>query len=96
MTYNEILSAAQSLSETERQSLLQALSVGNQCEATVPESSRLSALLENRAAVLIVEATATTVSARTTERNASIARIAAGLSPNIPARGSRSSTRKGL
>ncbi len=45
MTYNEILSAAQSLSETERQSLLQALSVGNQCEATVPESSRLSALL---------------------------------------------------
>ena len=66
MTYNEILSAAQSLSETERQSLLQALSVGNQCEA------------------------------RTTERNASSARIAAGLSPNIPARGSRSSTRKGL
>ena len=46
MTYNEILSAAQSLSETERQSLVQALSVGNQCEATVPESSRLSALLE--------------------------------------------------
>ena len=45
MTYNEILSAAQSLSETERQSLLQALSVGNQCEATVPESSRLSASL---------------------------------------------------
>ena len=48
MTYNEILSAAQSLSETERQSLLQALSVGNQCEATVPESSRLSALLEKQ------------------------------------------------
>ena len=45
MTYNEILSAAQSLSEAERQSLLQALSVGNQCEATVPESSRLSASL---------------------------------------------------
>ena len=48
MTYNEILSAAQSLSETERQSLLQALSVGNQCEATVPESSRLYALLEKQ------------------------------------------------
>lgn len=48
MTYNEILSAAHSLSETERQSLLQALSVGNQCEATVPESSRLSALLEKQ------------------------------------------------
>ena len=45
MTYNEILSAAQSLSETERQSLVQALSAGNQCEATVPESSRLSCLI---------------------------------------------------
>ena len=108
MTYNEILSAAQSLSETERQSLLQALSVGNQCEATVPESSRLSALLEKQGCCphcgsnryyrfgLIVEATATTVSVRTTVHNASSARIAAGLSPNIPAHGSRSSTRKGL
>ena len=48
MTYHEILSAAQSLSETERQSLVQALSLGNQCEARVPESSRLSALLEKQ------------------------------------------------
>lgn len=48
MTYNEILSAAQSLSETERQSLVQALSPNKQCEATVPESSRLSALLEKQ------------------------------------------------
>ena len=77
MTYNEILSAAQSLSETERQSLF------------LP-------CWKNRAAVLIVEATATTVSVRTTVHNASSARIAAGLSPNIPAHGSRSSTRKGL
>ena len=51
---------------------------------------------KNRAAVLIVEATITTVSARITERNASSARIAAGRSPNTPAHGSRSSTRKGL
>ena len=36
MTYDEILSAAQSLSETERQSLLQALSVGNRkCHSNV-------------------------------------------------------------
>ena len=48
MTYNEILSAAKSLSETERQSLVQALSVGNQCEAAVPASSRLSSLLEKQ------------------------------------------------
>ena len=48
MTYNEILSAAQSLSGTERQSLEEALSSGNQCEATVPESSRLLALLEKQ------------------------------------------------
>ena len=93
MTYNEILSAAQSLSETERQSLLQAA-------ISARRQSRKALVClpcwKNRAAVLIVEATATTVSARTTERNASSARIAAGLSPNIPARGSRSSTRKGL
>ena len=48
MTYNEILSAAKSLSETERQSLVQALSVGNLCEAAVPASSRLSSLLEKQ------------------------------------------------
>ena len=90
MTYNEILSAAKSLSETERQSLVQALSVGNQCEAAVPASSRLSS------AALIAAEPVTTVSAKTTVHNASSARIAAGLSPNIPARGSRSSTRRGL
>ena len=46
MTYNEVLSAAQSLSESERQSLVQALSMAKHCEATVPESSHLSALLK--------------------------------------------------
>ena len=96
MTYNEILSAAQSLSVTERQSLVQALSSGNQCEATVPASSRLSARWKSRFAALIAEASVTAASERITERNASSARIAAGLSPNIPAHGSRSSTRKGL
>ena len=48
MTYSEILSAAQSLSEAERRSLVQALSSENRCEARVPESSRLSALLEKQ------------------------------------------------
>ena len=48
MTYNEVLSAAQSLSESERQSLVQALSMAKHCEATVPESSHLSALLEKQ------------------------------------------------
>ena len=48
MTYNEVLSAAQSLSEAERQSLVQALSMAKHCEATVPESSHLSALLEKQ------------------------------------------------
>lgn len=48
MTYSEILSAAQSLSDAERRSLVQALSSGNQCEAIVPESSRLSSLLEKQ------------------------------------------------
>ena len=48
MTYSEILSAAQSLSEAERRSLVQALSSGNQCETGVPESSRLSSLLEKQ------------------------------------------------
>lgn len=48
MTYNEILSAARSLSETERQSLVRALSGCNQCAAIVPSSSRLSALVEKQ------------------------------------------------
>ncbi len=48
MTYSEILSAAQSLSEQEQQSLVQALSPAKQCEATVPESSCLSSLLEKQ------------------------------------------------
>ena len=48
MTYREILSAAQSLPESERRSLVKALSNGNQCEAIVPESSRLSSLLEKQ------------------------------------------------
>ena len=48
MTHREILSAAQSLSETERQSLAQAFSPTKQCEAIVPESSHLSALLEKQ------------------------------------------------
>lgn len=48
MTYNEVLSAAQSLPESERQSLVQALSMAKHCEATVPESSHLSALLEKQ------------------------------------------------
>ena len=39
MTYSKILSAAQSLS------LVQALSSENQCEARIPASSRLPALL---------------------------------------------------
>ncbi len=48
MTYSEILSAAQSLSEAERHSLVKALDSENQCEARVPASSRLSALLEKQ------------------------------------------------
>ena len=36
MTYNEVLSAAQSLSESERQSLVQALSMAKHCEADSP------------------------------------------------------------
>ena len=42
--YDEILSAARSLSEAERQSLVQALKPAGHCEATVPESSRLLAV----------------------------------------------------
>ena len=48
MTYCEILSAAQSLSETERQSLIQTLSPVQECEARFPESSCLSSLLEKQ------------------------------------------------
>ncbi|WP_281644678.1 IS1595 family transposase [Bacteroides zoogleoformans] len=48
MTYSEILSAAQSLSEAERRSLVQALSSEYQCKARVPESSCLSSLLEKQ------------------------------------------------
>lgn len=48
MTFDEILSATRSLSETERQSLITALSSCNHCEVVVPESSRLLSLLENR------------------------------------------------
>ena len=48
MTFNEILSAAESLSEAERQSLITSLSSCNHCEAVVPESSRLLSLLDKR------------------------------------------------
>ena len=48
MTFDEILSAARSLSETGRQSLITALSTCNHCEAVVPESSRLLSLIEKR------------------------------------------------
>lgn len=96
MTYNEILSAAKSLSEIERQSLVQALSVGNQCEAAVRQARACHPCWKSRVAALIAAEPVTTVSAKTTVHNASSARIAAGLSPNIPAHGSRSSTRRGL
>ena len=48
MTYDEILSAAHSLSDSDRQSLVSALGIDGKCRATVPESSRLSALLSKQ------------------------------------------------
>ncbi len=48
MTFDEILSAAQFLTGTERQSLITALSSRNHCEVVVPESSCLSSLLEKQ------------------------------------------------
>lgn len=48
MTYDEILSAARSLSDSDRQSLVSALSMGGKCCASVPESSRLSALFSKQ------------------------------------------------
>ena len=48
MTYSEILSTVMSLPESERKSLAQALGASVQCDAAVPKSSRLSALMDKQ------------------------------------------------
>ena len=53
MSYDEILSSAQSLSEPERQSLAPALGCAMQCEARVPASYACHPCWKNRGAALI-------------------------------------------
>lgn len=81
MTYSEILSAAQSLSEAERQSLVQALSSENQLKREFLQARGCQPCWKSRGAALIAATAVTTVSARTTARNASSA-VYAGCTPS--------------
>ena len=97
MTFDEILSVARSLSETEQQSLITALSSCNiiarpQCrKATV-----CCHFQKNGDIVLIAAAVVITVSARTKGHNASDVRTAAGHLPNIPVHGNSNLHKKEL